>query len=197
MPVLVFGYGNPSRGDDALGPRLIERLQGLQDRGQLPGVELLTDFQLQIEHVLDLVGRERVIFVDAAVGLSEPYRLTPVDWVHARTAAPARDPIQCPIQAQVRPEQQCQCQLELQTRPQRRAQRPPQPLSWTTHQLTPVALADLYSVLYGQPPRLEQLAIGADAFALGTGLSEQAEGNLRAASARLLEELQVDSAQQP
>ncbi|PTQ82309.1 hydrogenase maturation protease [Nitrosospira multiformis] len=68
-PLLVFGYGNPSRGDDALGPLLIERLEALG----LPNVELLTDFQLQIEHALDLQSRDRVLFVDASVSCVRPY----------------------------------------------------------------------------------------------------------------------------
>lgn len=64
--VLVFGYGNPSRGDDALGPEFVRRLSEALPapiaRGEL---EVLTDYQLQVEHALDLVGRERVFFVDA------------------------------------------------------------------------------------------------------------------------------------
>ena len=68
-PVLVLGYGNPSRGDDAVGPLLIEYLSTLQ----LPEVELITDFQLQIEHVLDLQDRRLVLFIDAAV--SQPQAL--------------------------------------------------------------------------------------------------------------------------
>jgi len=67
-PVLVFGYGNPSRGDDALGPLLLERLAALN----LPHVELLTDFQLQVEHAIDLQGRERVLFIDASVSCAPP-----------------------------------------------------------------------------------------------------------------------------
>lgn len=66
---LVIGIGNPSRGDDALGPLMIERLETLA----LPGIELLTDFQLQVEFALDLQGRRRVIFVDAAESGPEPY----------------------------------------------------------------------------------------------------------------------------
>jgi hydrogenase maturation protease len=62
-PTLVFAVGNLSRGDDAVGPLLAERLEA----AALPGVEVLVDFQLQVEHALDLVGRERVIFVDACV----------------------------------------------------------------------------------------------------------------------------------
>ncbi len=80
-PVLIFGYGNPSRGDDALGPALIARLEAFQatrGAGQPPPWDLLTDFQPQPEHALDLVGRERVILVDADVSLAVPYRLEPI-----------------------------------------------------------------------------------------------------------------------
>jgi hydrogenase maturation protease len=77
-PVLIIGVGNPSRGDDGLGPKVIASLQARQDRGDLPGIELLTDFQLQLEHLLDLCGRERVIVVDAAVALEAPYRFRAV-----------------------------------------------------------------------------------------------------------------------
>lgn len=73
-PVLVIAVGNPSRGDDALGPRLAERLEA----EARPGVEVITDYQLQIEHALDLEGRERVVFVDAAVGIRVACELRPV-----------------------------------------------------------------------------------------------------------------------
>ncbi len=80
-PVLIFGYGNPSRGDDALGPLLLERLQARP----LPGPpSLLTDFQLQIEHALDLTGRQRVLFVDASADAPAPFRYGPLQ--------PALDP---------------------------------------------------------------------------------------------------------
>jgi hydrogenase maturation protease len=77
---LVFAYGNPSRGDDALGPLLIDGLARLQESGRLSEVDLLTDFQLQVEHALDLGSRERVVFVDAAASGPEPFafdRLAP------------------------------------------------------------------------------------------------------------------------
>jgi hydrogenase maturation protease len=77
-PVLVFACGNPSRGDDALGPALLERLAQGQAKGAFAGCDLLTDFQLQVEHALDLVGRKHVIFVDAAASGPEPCALTPV-----------------------------------------------------------------------------------------------------------------------
>lgn len=71
--VLVLACGNPSRGDDALGPALIERLGSKAD--PVPGLtlDLLTDFQLQIEHALDLVGHDCVVFADAALTGTEPF----------------------------------------------------------------------------------------------------------------------------
>jgi hypothetical protein len=42
------------------------------------GVELLTDFQLQIEHALDLVDRDLVVFADAAASGPEPFAFAPV-----------------------------------------------------------------------------------------------------------------------
>ena len=68
-PVLIFGWGNPSRGDDALGPLFVERIEALN----LPGVECLTDFQLQVEHALDLQGRSRILFVDASIDAPAPF----------------------------------------------------------------------------------------------------------------------------
>lgn len=75
-PLLVLGWGNPSRGDDALGPLLVEQLAE-RAGAQFPAgrLECLTDFQLQIEHTLDMAGRERVLFVDAALGLSAPFEV--------------------------------------------------------------------------------------------------------------------------
>lgn len=63
-PVLLFGYGNLSRGDDALGPLLLEYVESHCDMGE---IEIQSDFQLQIEHALDLENRSLVLFVDASV----------------------------------------------------------------------------------------------------------------------------------
>ena len=70
-PDLIFTWGNPSRGDDALGPALYELLQ----QEALDGVDLLTDFQLQIEHSIDLEGRQCVLFVDASTSATAPFEL--------------------------------------------------------------------------------------------------------------------------
>lgn len=78
-PLLVLGWGNPSRGDDALGPMLVDALAAYAGRALPAGsVDCLSDYQLQIEHALDLVGRDRVLFVDAAVGLDAAYEVRSV-----------------------------------------------------------------------------------------------------------------------
>ena len=66
---LIFTWGNPSRGDDALGPQIYESLlqQSFND------VDLLTDFQLQIEHAIDLEDRQRILFIDASVSTEAPF----------------------------------------------------------------------------------------------------------------------------
>ena len=72
--VVVFAIGNRSRGDDAIGPLLLERLAPwLEAESQAGGFELIDDYQLQIEHALDLVGRSRVLFVDASLTCSAPF----------------------------------------------------------------------------------------------------------------------------
>lgn len=138
-PLLLLAVGNPSRGDDALGPRLLEHLQAKR----LAHVELLTDFQLQVEHVLDLVGRQAVVFVDAAASGPAPYAFYRV--------GPHRD------------------------------------ASHSSHALSPQALLDVYSRLYGAPPAAHVLAIRGYDFSLGAELSARARDNLVAAEARLLE----------
>ena len=75
-PLLVFGWGNPSRGDDALGPLCVERLRAAP--GSSAPVEFLDDYQLQVEHALDLVGRRGVLFIDASVQASAPFTVTPL-----------------------------------------------------------------------------------------------------------------------
>jgi len=68
-PVLLIGYGNLARGDDALGPMLLEKIQPWIIQQQLP-VELLHEHQLQAELVMDMRERNLVIFIDACVDIN-------------------------------------------------------------------------------------------------------------------------------
>jgi len=59
--VLLIGYGNPGRGDDGLGPALAARMEARA----LPGLRVLADFQLKVEHALAVAEADLVIFADA------------------------------------------------------------------------------------------------------------------------------------
>lgn len=80
-PILILAYGNLSRGDDALAPLLLDAVQNLPE-ALLEKVECLTDFQLQIEHALDLQNRELVLFADASVANKQPIEFSQLQPVY-------------------------------------------------------------------------------------------------------------------
>ena len=71
--LLVFAIGNESRGDDALGPLLLRQLEDALTQELSNRFELIEEFQLQIEHAMDMKGRERVLFIDAGMDTPAPY----------------------------------------------------------------------------------------------------------------------------
>jgi hydrogenase maturation protease len=72
--VAVIAVGNRSRGDDAIGPLLLDRLAARLGGGDgAADIALIDDFQLQIEHALDLADRRLVLFIDAGAGTPAPY----------------------------------------------------------------------------------------------------------------------------
>jgi hydrogenase maturation protease len=73
-PVLIFAIGNESRGDDALGPMLLREIDNyLKNKDNYQDFELLEDFQLQIEHAMDIKDRQRVLFIDAGMDTPAPF----------------------------------------------------------------------------------------------------------------------------
>lgn len=87
MRVLVLGYGNPRRGDDGLGPALVETLAG-----RFPHLTCQLAFQLQPEHVLDLAACGLALFIDAGVHTPAPFafsRLQPQRDLSAFSHAPS------------------------------------------------------------------------------------------------------------
>ena len=77
-PILILGWGNLSRADDALGPLFIAGLQHALGARAGGFVEFLEDYQLQIEHALDLVDRQHVLLVDASVSCPAPFEAKPL-----------------------------------------------------------------------------------------------------------------------
>ena len=138
MGAVLLGYGNPSRGDDALGPRLLERAEAWL--AEHPGLDVatVTDFQLQIEHALDLKGRDLALFLDADAACPGAFAFRP--------ARPARDD------------------------------------SYTTHELSPGAVLQVFQQVEGAaPPPAYILSVRGERFDLGEPLSPGAEAHLEAA----------------
>jgi hydrogenase maturation protease len=73
--ILVYGYGNPGRQDDGLGPLLIEKIEELD----LPYVQTDANYQLQIEDAADMIKHELVIYVDATLKGDSPFTVTRVE----------------------------------------------------------------------------------------------------------------------
>jgi hydrogenase maturation protease len=72
---LMIGYGNPLRGDDGLGPHVVEHIA----RGRWPDVEPVIVHQLTPELSVRIVGAAAVVFVDAGMDCDGPFRITKLD----------------------------------------------------------------------------------------------------------------------
>lgn len=67
---LILGWGNPGRLDDGLGPAFADAIREMD----LPGVQVETDYQLQVEDAAEVARHRRVVFVDADRSGAEPFR---------------------------------------------------------------------------------------------------------------------------
>lgn len=73
--LIVFCWGNASRGDDGIGPLLAQRLREMA----VDGLVVVEDHQLNIEHVMDIDGATPVLFVDASVAIKRGFRLERIE----------------------------------------------------------------------------------------------------------------------
>ncbi len=64
--LIVFAWGNESRGDDGIGPLLARRLLELE----LAALVVIEDHQLNIEHVTDFVDDTPLLFIDASISVA-------------------------------------------------------------------------------------------------------------------------------
>jgi len=65
MKNAVIGIGNPNRGDDGIGKRVIEVLEKLKAKGEFKDVELVHLLSSDLKLLDYLLGKNRVIIVDA------------------------------------------------------------------------------------------------------------------------------------
>lgn len=70
--MLVYGYGNPGRGDDGLGVAFCEAIEKLG----LAGIAVETNYQLNVEDAATIAERDIVLFVDASRADIDSFRLS-------------------------------------------------------------------------------------------------------------------------
>jgi len=73
--ILLYGYGNPGRGDDGLGPALASAIEDLS----VPGVTVDSNYQLTVEDAAEIGGYAAVVFADAAVQGRAPFSFSRID----------------------------------------------------------------------------------------------------------------------
>jgi hydrogenase maturation protease len=73
--ILLFGYGNPGRGDDGLGPALAAAIEemGIDD------VVVDANYQLNLEDASEIGGYSAVVFADAAAQGPSPFWFSRID----------------------------------------------------------------------------------------------------------------------
>jgi len=79
MKTLIYGYGNPGRQDDGLGPACVEIIGEWIKEQNLNDIEIDCNYQLNIEDAERISGIDKVIFVDATIEPIEDIILTKVE----------------------------------------------------------------------------------------------------------------------
>ncbi len=147
MRQLVIGIGNPLRGDDGVGWRLLEELaaaaQGTPaadatNRGC--ATELRSLHQLTPELAPELAACQRALFIDA--------------WLAPPTAGGTENPTTSPVLP-------CLCALDIDSAGE----------AGCSHQLEPAQLLAMAATLFGASPRSDALLVPAYEFGHGTAFS--------------------------
>lgn len=76
--VLIFGYGNPGRQDDALGVLLADKMEQWAKENGANSIDFDTNYQLNIEDALTISEYDLVIFADASIEPIEHIKLSKV-----------------------------------------------------------------------------------------------------------------------
>lgn len=77
--ILLYGYGNPGRQDDGLGPVFIEKIASWIKEQNLTNVSIDSNYQLNIEDAAEISEKDIVIFIDASVEPIDRFIFTVVD----------------------------------------------------------------------------------------------------------------------
>jgi hydrogenase maturation protease len=66
IKVLVYGYGNPGRQDDALGNKMVEKIEEWVEKHKIKNIETDSNYQLNVEDAERISTKDVVVFVDAS-----------------------------------------------------------------------------------------------------------------------------------
>lgn len=66
IKVLVYGYGNPGRQDDALGNEMVEKIKEWATKNHFTNIETESNYQLNVEDAELISKKDVVVFVDAS-----------------------------------------------------------------------------------------------------------------------------------
>lgn len=76
--ILVYGYGNPGREDDGLGPALAVLIETWVKENAIDNIDALSAYQLSIEDSEEVADRDLVIFCDSSTEEIDSYKLSPL-----------------------------------------------------------------------------------------------------------------------
>lgn len=73
--VYIYGFGNPGRQDDGMGPAIIKKLED----DNIAGIVTDCNYQLNIEDAHNISRCSEVIFVDASIDAEEPFSFNRIE----------------------------------------------------------------------------------------------------------------------
>lgn len=73
--IYIYGFGNPGRQDDGLGPAIIDKLES----DGVEGIIFDSNYQLNIEDAHNISVCDTVIFVDASIDADEPFSFNKIE----------------------------------------------------------------------------------------------------------------------
>jgi len=78
LKILLYGYGNPGRKDDGLGPILVDLIEKWVIKNEINNISVDSNYQLNIEDAYTIRDYDIVIFIDASIEEIDDFIVTRV-----------------------------------------------------------------------------------------------------------------------
>ena len=78
LKILLYGYGNPGRKDDGLGPILVDLIEKWVIKNEIINISVDSNYQLNIEDAYTIRDYDIVIFIDASIEEIDDFIVTRV-----------------------------------------------------------------------------------------------------------------------